>query len=224
MQQVEIKQLIRSKRRTIGLEITDQGELIVRAPKRASFGEIESLIREKNGWIIRHQQDIQKKSQAVAAKQFREGEKFLFLGEYYFLTIVANSASPLTFDNGFYLAAKYLEKAQKIFERWYWQQAYEKISVRVEWYALQHQFSYSKIRINNPKRQWGSCSVDGKLSFTWRLIMAPLAVLDYVVVHELVHTRYKNHSQRYWQKVATIMPDYKQHKKWLKEHDHLLKI
>ncbi len=77
---------------------------------------------------------------------------------------------------------------------------------------------YHSITIRDQKTRWGSCSSRGTLSFNYRLIFAPPAVLDYVVVHELCHLTHMNHSADFWNLVGSVMPDYKQHRKWLKEH------
>ena len=77
---------------------------------------------------------------------------------------------------------------------------------------------YTKITIRNQKTRWGSCSQTGTLSFNYRLMMAPPAVIDYVIVHELCHLTHMNHSKDFWNKVALVMPDYTTHKKWLKDH------
>ncbi|MGN1148530.1 MAG: M48 family metallopeptidase [Lachnospiraceae bacterium] len=77
---------------------------------------------------------------------------------------------------------------------------------------------YTKITIRNQKTRWGSCSQTGTLSFNYRLMMAPPAVIDYVIVHELCHLTHMNHSKAFWNKVANVMPDYKIRKQWLKEH------
>lgn len=84
-----------------------------------------------------------------------------------------------------------------------------------------HQFtggSYNRITIRNQKTRWGSCSARGTLSFNWRLMLAPPAILDYVVVHELCHLTHMNHSAAFWQKVESVYPDYRTARKWLKEH------
>jgi len=83
---------------------------------------------------------------------------------------------------------------------------------------------YNRIKITNALKTWGSCSHQGNLNFTWRLIMAPLNVVDYVVVHELIHLDEKNHSRTFWEKVEILMPGYKEHKEWLKKNGHILKL
>lgn len=89
---------------------------------------------------------------------------------------------------------------------------------RAEYYAGQMQVSYGRIAVKDQKTRWGSCSSKGNLNFNWRLILAPEEVLDYVVVHELAHRREMNHSQQFWQLVESVLPDYRQRKRWLKEN------
>ncbi len=93
---------------------------------------------------------------------------------------------------------------------------------RVEHYIQLTGGSYERISIRDQKTRWGSCSGRGTLSFNWRLMLAPPAILDYVVVHELCHLTYMNHSAAFWEKVASVCPDYRAARKWLKEHGHEL--
>jgi hypothetical protein len=102
--------------------------------------------------------------------------------------------------------------------------AYEKISERVEWYAKMRGFKYNKINITNAQRKWGSCSYLGNLNFPWRLVMAPLSVIDYVVAHELVHLEDKSHSKSFWTKVKMLLSDYEKSKDWLKKNGYLLRL
>lgn len=107
-------------------------------------------------------------------------------------------------------------------EKRYRDAAKEYIPKRVEYY---HQFTgghYERITIRDQKSRWGSCSGNGTLSFNFRLMLAPPRVLDYVVVHELCHLTHMNHSKEFWTMVESILPDYKEHRKWLKENGHTL--
>ncbi len=106
----------------------------------------------------------------------------------------------------------------------YRQAAKEYIPKRVAYYAGLLGVDYNTITIRDQKTRWGSCSSKGNLSFSWRLILAPPKVLDYVVVHELCHRREMNHSPRFWALVESIIPDYKTHRKWLKENGEKLSI
>lgn len=219
-----VYQLIRTERRTLGLEIRETGELIVRAPHRLSQAKIDEFLREKERWILRHKDNIRKQALAHPPKQFLAGEEFLYLGLCYPLKTAIGPQSLFFDHSAFYMPACSQEKARQQFLKWYRQQAQLIISARVADYAVRHGLNYQAIRITSPHRRWGSCSPNNNLSFNWCLIMAPLAVIDYVVVHELAHTMHKNHGKRFWQKVAKIMPDYKIHRRWLSENGHKLTL
>ncbi len=98
------------------------------------------------------------------------------------------------------------------------------LSKRMGLWAKKLNINFNKVRISNAKKRWGSCSSKGVVSITWRLVFAPQEVLDYVIVHELIHLNHMNHSKRFWLEVQKVIPDYKKHKKWLKSNDHLLKV
>ncbi|MGB9814203.1 MAG: M48 family metallopeptidase [Thermovenabulum sp.] len=222
--EIKIEKIIRSKRKTIGLQVTDNGALIVRAPFEVSEDVIWKVIYKHKNWIDKKKREIEKRDPKILKKEFVNGEGFLYLGRYYKLHIIDNQEEPLRFENGFYLSKDALSNAKEVFIDWYKKAAYEKISERVKWYAQKCGFQYNKINITNAERRWGSCSYKGNLNFSWRLIMAPLPVIDYVVVHELAHLRIKNHSKSFWAKVKSIMPVYEKHEKWLKENGYLLKL
>lgn len=100
----------------------------------------------------------------------------------------------------------------------YKKQAQEVIIPRVEELAKEHGFMYNSIKITSAQTRWGSCTSKKNLNFTYRLVLAPQKSIDYVIIHELCHLRHMNHSRRFWDEVAKIMPDYKVHEKWLKDH------
>lgn len=114
-----------------------------------------------------------------------------------------------------------LEKKYRIAAKTY-------IPQRVAYYTEHYDYlirrDYSSITIRDQKTRWGSCSSRGTLSFNWRLMLAPLNILDYVIVHELCHLTHMNHSKDFWNCVETILPDYKERRKWLKEHGHELTL
>jgi hypothetical protein len=110
------------------------------------------------------------------------------------------------------------------FEKWYKSQALAILTERTRFFAQKFGLRFGKIRISSARTRWGSCSTAGTLSFTWRLVMAPLEVVDYVVIHELAHLKVKNHSAVFWAEVAKMMPDYKRHVTWLKKNGQSLTI
>jgi predicted metal-dependent hydrolase len=221
---MEIKKVIRSKRKTISLQVSNDAALIVRAPFEVSDEIINRVILRHSNWIEKKKKEIQLRDIKFSKKEFVNGEGFLFLGNYYRLRLVENQEIPLNFENEFFLSKEYLSNAKEIFIDWYRKRAYEKISERVKWYAQKRGFKYNKINITNAQKRWGSCSCRNNLNFSWRLIMAPLPVVDYVIVHELVHLDEKNHSRVFWNKVKMLMTDYEKHRIWLKRNGHLLRI
>lgn len=221
---MEIKKVIRSKRKTISLQVSDDATLIVRAPFEVSEKIINRVILKHSNWIKKKKKEIQLRDIKFSKKEFVNGEGFLYLGNYYRLRLVENQKTPLNFENEFFLSKEYLAQAKDVFIDWYRERAYEKISERVKWYAQKRGFKYNKINITNAQKRWGSCSCLNNLNFSWRLIMAPLSVIDYVVVHELVHLVEKNHSRAFWNKVKMLMTDYKKHQEWLKKNGHLLRL
>jgi predicted metal-dependent hydrolase len=221
---IKIDKIIRTKRKTIALIIEHDGSLIVRAPLRATNAQIQALVDKKADWIRAKQQLVKNASPKATRKAYVNGEGFWYLGKNYRLEIIDHAKAPLVLDGRFQLARTVLPRAPLVFEHWYRKRAAQVIVERVQWYAAKNGFTHNRIRITSARRRWGSCTSRGTLSFTWRLVMAPLAVIDYVVVHELVHLQEKNHSKSFWGKVKAIMPDYKQQIAWLKANGHLLTL
>lgn len=222
--QVEIAKIIRTKRKTISLQMTDDATLVVRAPFEVNEQTIKNVVIKHTEWIEKKKKEILARDPKFAKKEFVNGEGFLYLGKFYKLTIVNEQDIPLVFNNGFFLLKDYVPVAMKLFTDWYKERAYEKISERVEWYAKKRGFKYNKITITNSHKRWGSCSAKGSLSFPWRLVMAPLPIIDYVVVHELVHLEEKNHTKIFWSKVKMLLPEYENYRDWQKKYGYLLRL
>ena len=220
---IKIDKIIRSKRRTLALEIAADASLIVRAPIRTPLDYIDNFIEKKIHWIKEKQELVKKNHALIKPKEFIDGENFLYLGNSYRLKIT-DKYKKVVLSDFLYLPQNMQTKAQKALISWYKTQALEKITERVNWYANITGLKYESIKVTNAKKRWGSCSSKGRLCFNWRLILSPLNILDYVVVHELAHLEERNHSSRFWNKVKEIMPDHKQKYKWLKENGFLLNI
>ena len=224
MKEIKIDKIIRSKRKTLALEVAHDATLIVRAPERTPIDFIEKFIFKKRFWIQEKQRIAREKYQKIVLKEFVNGEGFLYLGDFYRLFIVDHSKIPLFFNNEFQLSKNYLPNARQVFIDWYKKEAYRKIKERLNWYSKLTGLKYNEFKITNARKRWGSCNTKGNLYFSWRLIMAPLNIIDYVVVHELAHLAEKNHSKSFWNKVKIIFPQYRESRQWLKENEHLLVI
>jgi len=221
--QIQIDKLIRSKRKTIALIVERDGGLTVRAPTRISQSQINAFVQEKSDWIIRTREKLKLIVQ-MPARQYSDDETFLFLGSSFDLKLVKPQRPSLQFDNGFTLSRTAQKRGASTFMRWYKERAYNVISERVTQFAKQYNFTPKQVKITSAKTRWGSCSPNGTLNFTWRLVMAPLDVIDYVVVHELVHLQVKDHSSKFWGVVESIYPEYKKKRKWLRENGEKLNL
>jgi len=216
--------IIRSQRRTIGLQIAPDATLIIRAPFRVSDSAIARLVARKYDWIVRKQEFVRCLNRLMPAKKFIPGEEFLYLGQAYKLHIQPDQSAPLVFDRAFHLAQDCRGQARQRFIQWYREQTRTRITGRVEFQASRAGLRYKKIRISGARSRWGSCSRAGNLNFSWRLVMAPPDVIDYVVVHEVAHLAHPNHSRAFWNQVLALDPDYKQRRKWLRDNGHLLEL
>ncbi len=215
---IEITRLIRSKRRSIALIVESDGSLSVRAPLRIPNRAILEFVEQSRSWIEKKQAEALANPPEI--RQYLPGELFYYLGKVYPLEIVDRQQPALQLDGSFKLAGSARDEAEDLFRAWYRRQARRIIRQRLKFFAETHGFQYEKLRITSARTRWGSCSPGGALSFSWRLIAAPLEVVDYVVVHELVHTLHHNHSKRFWRKVESILPDYRERKKWLNQNGH----
>ena len=213
-----IDQIIRSNRRSFGLEIKPDGRLIVRAPNRATRAEVQAVVARKAAWIAKTQAKLAKKYPELKPKAFVPGEHFYYLGEQYALKLISRQRPPLDLDGAFLLSQAKQDHAKEIFTEWYREETRKITEDLIDRYTRQYGFQVNQVRITSAMTRWGSCSGKNNLNFTYRLSMAPLEVIEYVVVHELAHLKVRDHSQAFWTAVAEILPDYDKHRKWLKIH------
>ena len=167
-------QIIRSARKTISLQITPEGNVIVRCPKRYPAREVEKFVKSKRPWLEKHLNSMAHRPQLPPFS----AEELRALAD----------------------------------------QALQIIPERAAHFAPVVGVTYGRITIRSQHTRWGSCSAKGNLNFNCLLMLCPPEVLDYVVVHELCHRKEMNHSDRFWAEVARVMPDFVQHRKWLKDN------
>lgn len=200
--------------------IAPDATLVVRAPLGISINAIQGLIEKKRKWIESKQSEVLKRG-PVLRKTFTDGETFLFLGEEFsFKTMEGDEIQ--TAGRELLFPRRYLAKAEARLIYWYKEKAIEVIAESANHYSRVSGWKFKTINITGAERRWGSCSFSGAINFSWKLIMAPRVVVDYVVVHELAHITEKNHSPRFWKKVESVLPNYQVHEKWLKDHGKTL--
>lgn len=217
-----IQVLVRGLRRSIGLHITDDGALEVRAPRFVPQFIIERFVASKRDWIMKTKHAMLKRPRMVKIL-YREGSIFRFAGISYALHITEGNAIVLVGTRLFF-PKFFLSRATYHMERWLRIFAKKYLSERLNHYAQKMGVVYKKVSIRDTTSRWGSCSSSGTISFSYRLILADVPVIDYVVIHELVHVTHHHHAKVFWDTVGMFYPDYKQARMWLRKSGHTLKI
>lgn len=215
--EVSVGRFIRSRRRTVASIVERDGSVTVRAPLKMSTEAIEAFVQQHAEWVQKKQLEMQSMV-PVEPRKYEPGERFLYLGRSYPLEIVQGAKRKLALDETFKLAQTEQSNAQTVFRDWYRSQAAKLIPERVAYFARAFELQVKSIRITSARTRWGSCSAKGALSFSWRLLMTPPDVIDYVIVHELAHTVHHNHSARFWKLVEKWMPDYRERRKQLRQY------
>ena len=212
-------QVIRSNRKTLSISINESAELIVRAPNRISDQKIQNFINEKENWITRNQSAMKARVEEAG----KDKNMLLYLGTLFPLK-TDNNAKKISFNGKEFLAdLQNKEKTNKSLKTWYKNKFNEVAVPRLFYFAEKHNLQVNQVRIKEQRTLWGSCSSRNNINLNFLLIMAPLKVIDYVIIHELVHTIHKNHSANFWSAVEAIMPNYKEAKHWLKENGYRLR-
>ncbi len=209
--------VIFSARKTIALEATDEGELFIRAPRSSTEQEIHDIASTKAHWFKKQfaRMEVEK---SQLNRSYQDGASFLWLGQEKKLRF-ANDHSHFSLDEkGFVMPETVRLYARENFEAWYRHQALTYIPPLAKQLADEMGFIYKRIRINGAKSRWGSCSEKGNINFSWRLMMAPESAIRYVIIHELCHLKWMDHSADFWQLVASWCPDYPKEEKWLRDN------
>ncbi len=223
-------ELIRRKRKTMGISIQPPDIVKVAAPFRVPEYVILEKVLGKADWIIKKLDELSAKGVTTTKKAFQTGELFLYLGENYALNIIlaAKYKRPIIElqerEIYIYTNSDDKDKLRSAMEKWYRGKAMEVISLRVKYFQRYFTKTPIGIVVKEQKKRWASCTGKDKLLFNWRCVMASKEVIDYIVLHELCHMVHKNHSKDYWNLVHSLMPDYKEKQNWLKEKGVLMNI
>ena len=215
--------------RRIGLRISPVRGLEVVLPQRGRLPDIPALLQEKAAWIT-SALDRLGAHQLPPAVPLGEGTLLPYCGRDYRVIVASDTAPRATIvrdDMEHTLTVGRThpnEQLSSLLERWYRGEARRVIDGRVREFAARLGVTYSRLTIRDGRSRWGSCSSLGGLNFSWRLILAPPEILDYVVIHELAHRRELNHSSRFWAIVAAHCPAYRTHQRWLREHGAALQL
>ena len=213
---------LRAKR--VRLEVRPQTGLTVVVPHSYKLGKLHKLLKSKERWISNNLVKYSHFKSLSDKKDLQSGDAAPYLGKDLKLVKRENHSSA----GGVMLEDNKLVVNQGLFkngilelalEQWYRTEAAKLISQRADKLSSKMGISYKRITIRGQKTRWGSCSRKKNLSFNWKLMMAPEPVIDYVIIHELAHLKEMNHSKKFWELVANYCPKWREHKKWLKQHE-----
>lgn len=207
------------RRKTVSIFIERNGSVKVLAPATASNEKVEAAVKSKEYQIFSKIAKWKELNQGKVNREFVNGQSFLYLGRNYRLKLTENQDVPLKISGGFFhLDKKYLAKADKVFKDFYRDKALTKIQERLK--LIEEKFTHKPIAIKvlELQNRWASWTPKNGLNFHWKCIMAPVSVLDYIIIHEMVHLKHPNHSTEFWNELDKKMPDYREHENWLKRN------
>lgn len=210
--------IVYSKRKTISVIVERDRSVIVRAPLNTSKELIENEINKRKRLIQNKINHNQKYPFDKQTKEFVSGESLLYLGKNYKLYITDEPIQEVLFDNKFFISKSNQKNAKKLFKEWYLDSANKIIIPKVKSIAQEIGVKYNSLNILDLKYRWGSCTPKDNIHFNWRLIKAPMTVIEYIIVHELTHLLESNHTPEFWNRVAARLPNYDKAKHWLKEY------
>jgi predicted metal-dependent hydrolase len=208
-----------ARRKTLEIAVERDGSLTASAPEGTDTVVIKAYVREKRAWVYRKLAEKSALRSSTTAKEYVSGEGFAYLGRSYRLLLVDSQDVPLKLEAGrFKLRRDDADEGRRHFLDWYSRHARIWLRRRVGLYAPRLGTAPAGIEIRDLGHRWGSCSKSGALNVHWATIMLPVSIVDYVLVHELVHLAEPNHTPEFWLKVERAMPDYDQRKRWLAEN------
>jgi predicted metal-dependent hydrolase len=203
------------------LFVDRQGRPRVTIPRRGTRREAEQFAQRQSRWLAEQLRRFAARARTDTA--WRAGTEILLRGAAVPIVLKADSGRPVvligtTVRFALAQAADLAEDLRPAIERVLRAVAASELPARIAELAARHGSTVRKVSIRNQRSRWGSCSRRGAISLNWRLVQAPPAVLDYVIVHELMHLREMNHSARFWALVEAVCPDFRDSERWLKAH------
>ncbi|WP_252243084.1 MULTISPECIES: SprT family zinc-dependent metalloprotease [unclassified Clostridium] len=227
-------QIIRRKRKSICIKIDLNGEVQVVAPMRTSKEHILNFVNSKHDWIVEKRRELKNVLNKKVKREFINDGTFMYLGKEYPILLIFNDkvkkisidfideSLNSNIDSEFEFIIKTNtyenEKLKKALEKWYRGKTLDIVKERIKVHQWEFKDKIIKITVKEQKRRYASINIKNEVYFNWRISMAPLEVIDYIVVHEMCHMDFRNHSKQFWNRVEEVMPNYKRCHEYLKEN------
>ena len=212
------------KRKRLSITVERDRSVVVHAPSDASDEAIQQVVESRRQWIFEklHHEKKYQELPHPPGKELVNGESALYLGRSYRIEVIANGTGEIQLTQRFLIPAAQGSRRKGALREWYLARAKEMILPRVSRYADVLGVEVKRASIVDSRYRWGSCTAQNGVSFSWRLIKAPMFVIDYVVIHELAHLLEANHTPLFWNVVRTHVPRMEKARAWLVDNGQLL--
>jgi predicted metal-dependent hydrolase len=217
-------EVVRSKRSTADIIVERDGSVVVRAPEWADDELIDSIVKSRQLWLFQSLAEWKDLNATRVLREYKNGEGFLYLGRAYRLLLAVDQNEPLRLENDRFMLRRALVEgddlsgAKVAFRSFYISKGLERIRQRVDYFAPKAGVNTWSLDVRELGNRWASCSPSASLSFHWKCMMAPLTIIDYIVVHELSHVHQRDHTDAFWNEVDKLIPDYRERKEWLRKN------
>ncbi|MFY0571123.1 M48 family metallopeptidase [Archangium lansingense] len=202
-----------SRRRTVTIGVTPGGSVEVKAPTHVELDRLQAVVKSKGSWVLQRLAEMSEVQKVPASRQFVSGMSVRYLGRQYRLKLLFSQKRCSVSLRGGYLVVTLDDpkhcavKVRRLLQEWYRTRARERLPERVALMASRVRVTPTGVLVRDQASRWASCSARGELRFNWRLMMAPMPLVDYVVAHELCHLRIPNHSTAFWKLLGRVLPD-----------------
>lgn len=210
-----------SRRGTVAVTVSPPGLVVLTAPQGTPVERLDRVVHEKARWIVSRLRLVRPVDPALPTREFVTGETFLYLGRQYRLTVRAGVPQVRLEHGRFVVTAKRASlheprtEIRDLLLQWYRRHAAERLQEQVMRWSPRIGVDVPRVLVREQERRWGSCGV-GVVRFNWRVIQAPMRLVEYVVVHELVHLLHDDHGRAFWAALGQAIPDYEQRREALR--------
>ena len=212
------------KRRTLTISVERDRSVVVHAPDSTPEERIRAVVESKQQWIYEKTTHSRKYKEHPhpPGKELVNGESALYLGREYQIELIPTDSTEIRFERRFLIPASLAGERRKVLRNWYIDRANERMLPKVKSGAAVLGVEFASAKIVDNRFRWGSCTAKDNVTLNWRLMKAPMFVIDYVIVHELAHLLEANHTPRFWNIVRTHAPRMEKARTWLREHGQVL--
>ena len=212
----------RRRKKTVAVTVAPDGSVLLVAPERFPTRRLDALMQRKAPWIARRMRHVQSHDPPPAPREFVSGESVLYLGRHYRLKVHAGETGAAKLRGGWlHVPAPHgterTEHVRAALVAWFRRHAAARLPERVAAWRAKAGVELPRVVISDQRKRWGSCDRNGTIRLNWRIIQAPMRLVDYVVVHELIHLRHRGHGRDYWQAVGRVLPDYQRRREDLRQ-------